>query len=56
MTAEMIEATEFNALAMQNGVSGVPHTIVNRGASELIGAAPEPYLVAKIKEALQRVI
>lgn len=56
VTAEMIEAMEFNVLAMQNGVSGVPHTIVNHGASELIGAAPEEYLVEKLKEALQRII
>jgi glutaredoxin-like protein len=48
--AEMIEATEFIDLSDQYGVSGVPHTVINEGAGEIIGAAPEAALLEKIRE------
>lgn len=50
--AEAVEATEFPDLANQFGVSGVPHTVINSGASKMIGAAPEDSLVTEIKKAL----
>jgi glutaredoxin-like protein len=49
ITADMVEATEFPDLSEQFGVSGVPHTIINDGAGELIGANPEEALVAEIE-------
>lgn len=54
--AEMVEATEFPELAEHYGVSGVPHTSINFGANELIGAAPEAMMVEQIKEALVKQI
>jgi hypothetical protein len=53
VNADMVEAMEFPELAERYNVSGVPHTIINRGAGELIGAAPEAHLVSKIKQVLQ---
>ncbi|MEW6179037.1 MAG: thioredoxin family protein [Chloroflexota bacterium] len=50
--AEMIEAMEFNSLADQFNVSGVPHTVINSGKGEVVGAVPESHLVQKIREAL----
>jgi len=50
--AEMIEAMEFPDLSDEFGVSGVPHTSINFGAAELIGAAPEGHLIDKIKQSL----
>ncbi len=50
--AEMVEASEFHELSTTYGVSGVPHTLINDGAGEMIGAAPEPMLLDKIKEVL----
>lgn len=46
--AEMIEATEFPELSSQYGVSGVPHTAINNGMSEIIGSVPEQQLVEKL--------
>ena len=48
--AEMVEATEFQALSMQYGVSGVPHTVINEGAGEIVGAAPESMLMEHIRK------
>jgi len=48
--AEMVEAMEFFELSDQYGVSGVPHTVINKGAGNIIGAAPEERLVAEIKK------
>lgn len=52
--AEMVEAMEFPDLADKYRVSGVPHTSINRGAGEVIGAAPEPQLLSEIRSALER--
>ena len=50
--AEMIEAMEFPEMADRHQVSGVPHTVINLGAGNVIGAVPEFYLLAEIKQAL----
>jgi thioredoxin-related protein len=52
--AEAVEAMEFQDLAMEFGVSGVPHTIINAGAGEIIGAAPENRLVMEISQAVKQ--
>ncbi len=51
--AEMVEASEFPELAERYGVSGVPHTSINFGAGEVIGAAPEAMLVEQIRQVLE---
>ena len=48
----MVEAMEFSELSDRYGVSGVPHTTINQGAGNVIGAVPEQYLVAEIKRVL----
>jgi predicted DsbA family dithiol-disulfide isomerase len=44
---------EFFELSDHFGVSGVPHTVINNGAGNIIGAAPEERLVAEIKRVLK---
>ena len=51
--AEMVEAMEFPALANRHQVSGVPHTVINDGAGNVVGAVPEVNLTAAILEALK---
>jgi glutaredoxin-like protein len=53
--AEMVEATEFPALADRYEVSGVPQTTINEGAGTLVGAAPEEQLLTEIQRALASV-
>ncbi|MBE0408384.1 MAG: thioredoxin family protein [Anaerolineales bacterium] len=50
--AEMVEAMEFYELSEQHQVSGVPHTVINEGASSVVGSVPEGQLLAEIKKAL----
>jgi len=50
--AEMVEATEFHELSNHHRVSGVPHTVVNEGKGNVVGAVPEANLVAEIMRAL----
>jgi glutaredoxin-like protein len=50
--AEMVEAMEFNDLANQFNVSGVPHTVINAGRGEVVGAVPEAHLLQKIQQTL----
>jgi glutaredoxin-like protein len=50
--AEMVESMEFFDLANQFGVSGVPHTVINSGAGNVVGAVPEETLVEEIERAL----
>lgn len=50
--ADGVEAMEFPELAESFGVSGVPHTVINDGAGEMVGAAPEEHLVDQIKKAI----
>ena len=52
--AEMVEAMEFFELSDKYGVSGVPHTVINEGAGNVVGAAPEEHLVAAIEQALSK--
>ena len=50
ITADMVESVEFPHLANKYRVQGVPQTVINE-TTFLEGAAPEPLLVAKVKEA-----
>jgi glutaredoxin-like protein len=50
--AEMVEATEFPELASRHGVSGVPQTTINDGKAHVVGAVPEPNLLAEIQRVL----
>ncbi|MBN1314885.1 MAG: thioredoxin family protein [Anaerolineales bacterium] len=51
VTADMVEATEFPHLAQKYQVMGVPRSVINE-AFHIEGAAPEPMVIDKIKEAL----
>ena len=51
--AEGVEATEFPELANRFNVRGVPQTVINAGASMVVGAVPEQNLLAQIRQALQ---
>jgi glutaredoxin-like protein len=51
--AEMVEATEFPELSNRHNISGVPHTVVNDGKGNLVGAVPEANLVAEIQRVLK---
>lgn len=53
VTADAIEATEFPELSNRYRVSGVPHTVINEGSGNMVGAAPEEMLVDEIKKALK---
>lgn len=50
--AEMVEAMEFADLSDQFRVSGVPHTVINRGAGNVIGAVPEEHMLAELQRAV----
>ncbi len=50
--ADMVESYEFPELAERYGVGGVPHTVINDGAGNVIGAVPEGYLVDEIRQAV----
>ncbi|RPI30079.1 MAG: glutaredoxin [Chloroflexota bacterium] len=50
--AEMVEAMEFSELSERHNVSGVPHTVINEGAGNVVGAVPEEYLLAEMQRAL----
>lgn len=52
ITAEAVEAMEFQSLSDQFAVSGVPHTVINYGAGNVVGAVPESVLIDHIKKAL----
>jgi glutaredoxin-like protein len=49
--AEMVEATEFPHLAQKYRVMGVPRSVINE-EFHIEGAAPEPMVLDKIREAL----
>ena len=51
VTADMVEATEFPHLAQKYNVMGVPRTVINETVHQE-GAAPEPMLLERLKEAL----
>jgi len=46
--AEMVEATDFIELSNEYQVSGVPHTVINRGANDFVGAYPEAAMLAEV--------
>lgn len=48
--AEMVESMEFAELAEKYNVSGVPHTVINHGKGEVVGAVPEGHLLEKIMQ------
>ncbi len=50
--AEMIESMEFPDLAERHSVSGVPHTVINDGKGNVVGAVPESQLLAELQRAL----
>ena len=50
--ADMVEAMEFPHLATRYQVMGVPRTVINETVS-VEGAAPEPTVLEKLREALQ---
>lgn len=50
--AEMVEATEFQELSIRHNINGVPHTVVNDGKGNVVGAVPETNLLAEIQRAL----
>lgn len=52
VSAEMVEAMEFAELSNQFGVSGVPHTVINMGAGEVVGAVPEDHLMGEIEKSM----
>lgn len=47
--SEMVEAMEFPDLSGRYGIHGVPHTTINDGAGNLVGAVPEEQLLAEIQ-------
>jgi hypothetical protein len=51
ITADVIEANEFPDLSRRFNVMGVPKTVIN-GVQELVGAQPEPSVMAAIRAAL----
>ncbi len=50
--AEGIELMEFQAVAQQFNVSGVPQTTINSGAGTVVGAVPEANLLAELQRIL----
>ena len=51
VTADMVEATEFPHLAQKYRVMGVPRSVINETVHQE-GAAPEPMLLERLKEAV----
>ncbi len=51
--AEGVDATEFQELAQEYSVNGVPQTVINSGAKMVVGAVPEIRLVNEIEKVLQ---
>ncbi len=50
--AEMVESMEFPELAERYSVSGVPHTVINDGKGNVVGAVPESQLLAELQRAV----
>ncbi len=51
--AEGVDATEFQELAQEFYVSGVPQTVINSGAKMVVGAVPEVRLLNEMMKVLQ---
>ncbi|MEM1988303.1 MAG: thioredoxin family protein [Candidatus Woesearchaeota archaeon] len=54
ITSDMIEAMEFEQLSNKFHVSGVPHTVINQGKGEYVGAYPPQAAIEEIKKALNK--
>lgn len=52
VTTHVYEASEFQKISQRYGVSGVPHTEINKGQGNYIGGYPEKEAIEKIKEIL----
>ena len=50
--AEAVDAMEFPELSQQFRVQGVPQTVINAGQGIVVGAYPEPQMLAEIRSAL----
>jgi hypothetical protein len=50
--AEGIEAMEFLDFTRGYGVSGVPHTAINSGVGNVVGAVGEDTLVEEMRKAI----
>ena len=53
VTAEMVEAMEFQEFSTRFSVGGVPQTTINEGAGTVVGAVPEEHLLSEINRALR---
>jgi len=51
VTADMVEAIEFPHLTQKYSVMGVPRSVINETVHQE-GAAPEPMLLERLKEAV----
>ncbi|MHA2095162.1 MAG: protein disulfide oxidoreductase [Candidatus Hodarchaeales archaeon] len=51
VTADMVQATEFQELSMKYQVQGVPKTVIN-DSWDVVGGVPPQTLMAKVREAL----
>ena len=51
VTADMVEATEFQELSMKYQVQGVPKTVIN-DSWDVVGGVPPQTLMSKVREAL----
>jgi glutaredoxin-like protein len=51
ITADMVEATEFQELSMKYRVQGVPKTVINDNF-DVVGGVPPKMLMEKVREAL----
>jgi predicted DsbA family dithiol-disulfide isomerase len=49
--AAMVEAMEFPEESMRHGISGVPHSVINRKA-HVVGALSEPQFLAEVLGAI----
>ncbi|MHA1206989.1 MAG: thioredoxin family protein, partial [Candidatus Hodarchaeales archaeon] len=51
ITADMVEATEFQELSMKYNVQGVPKTVINDNW-DVVGGVPPQTVMEKVREAL----
>ena len=51
ITADMVEATEFQELSMKYSVQGVPKTVINDNW-DVVGGVPPQVIMEKVREAL----
>ncbi|MFW6028671.1 MAG: protein disulfide oxidoreductase [Halanaerobiales bacterium] len=50
VSAGMVESGEFQDWAREHNVSGVPHTVINNGDGEYVGAYPELRALQEMRE------